>query len=409
VRSVGFEGLRVTREGALLPLVRTRTGSYLVFDRLREDLVRLFHTGLFEDVNYRLEFGPDDSVDVFIELEERAYGFYSLGIRYDNIDNVGLGLEVGQGNLGGSGASVRAALQLGDPTEFRFGLTGTRLFMLPFGYRVDGFWGEVDRQYYEQGRVQANYGIDYRGGIAEAGYILGRNAFFDIGATAYRAGYLVPDRAPPALDALPAAEWVIGPLFRLEYDDRAQPSLPSAGSYFSAHAFYATGLLEGGGEMARVEMRSGRAIPAGRRLLLGGGWDLGLAVGDSVFAEYFRTGAEDLPGFGRDEFVSPYKAVLRGGMDFRVLDLFGQAAYPLFLGVFANVATFRRLDGFVRQPDLLADLHWSAGVALRSNTPVGPLGIWLGWTDFAKPASFSYAPPRWSLFVSVGRDFRYTR
>ncbi|MBN2536904.1 patatin-like phospholipase family protein [candidate division WOR-3 bacterium] len=409
VRSVRLEGLSVTRKSTLRPLLQTRAGGYLVFRRLREDLVRLFHTGLFEDVNYRLEFGPAESVDVVVELQERAYGFYSLGIRYDNVDNVGLGLEVGQGNLGGSGAGIRAALHVGDPTEFRFGLTGTRLFMLPFGYRVDGFWGKVDRQYYERGRVQADYGIDYRGGIAEAGYVLGRNAFFKFGLTAYRAGYLVPDRAPPALEALPGSELVAGPLFQLEYDNRVSPWLPSAGSHVVLDALYSTGLFGERGEMARVELRSGRTVGLGRRLFLSGGWELGFTLGDSLFAEYFRAGAEDLPGFGRDEFVSPYKALVQGSFDVRVVDLFGQDEYPLFLGAFATVATFVRPDVLVQRADPLTDLNWSAGLTLRTDTPVGPVVCRLGVADFAKPESFSYAAPRLSLFISVGRDFRYTR
>jgi NTE family protein len=143
VRSVEFAGLKVTREATLRPLVQTRPGSYLEFRRLRRDLTRVFHTGLFEDVNYSLEFPHPDTVDVTVELVERAYGFYNIGIRYVNSNDVGLGLEAGQGNLFGSGASVRAALHVGDPDEARLGITGTRIFTLPFGYRVDGFWGSI--------------------------------------------------------------------------------------------------------------------------------------------------------------------------------------------------------------------------------------------------------------------------
>jgi len=41
---------------------------------------------------------------------EKDYGFYYLGVRYDNTDNISLGVEVGQDNLAGSGACVRAAV-----------------------------------------------------------------------------------------------------------------------------------------------------------------------------------------------------------------------------------------------------------------------------------------------------------
>ena len=75
VRSVLFEWLAVTREATVRREVTTRPTTYLVFSRLVDDLVRLFHTGLFEDVGYRLENARNDSVDVVIEVQERAYGF----------------------------------------------------------------------------------------------------------------------------------------------------------------------------------------------------------------------------------------------------------------------------------------------------------------------------------------------
>jgi len=178
-------------------------------------------------VNYRLENARNDSVDVVIEVQERAYGFYSLGIRYDNADNVVLGLEVGQGNLGGSGASVRAAFDLGNPNEARLGLTGTRLFGLPFGYRLDGFLGSVERSYYEQGKWRGAYTVGYLGGVAEAGYILGRDAFFNLGLNSYRATYRVPI---DSLKDLLQPEWVIGPSFRLEVNTFRDVDFPTAGT-----------------------------------------------------------------------------------------------------------------------------------------------------------------------------------
>ena len=409
VRSVEFEGLRVTREGTLRPLMQTIAGKYLLFPRLREDLVRLFNTGLFEDVNYRLEFDRGDTVDVVVELQERAYGFYSLGMMYDNVDNIGLGLEVGQGNLGGSGASVRAALHLGDPTEFRLGLTGTRLFTLPFGYRVDGFWGEVDRSYYRLGRLQANYGVDFRGGLAEAGYILGPDAFFSVGLKAYRAQYLVPDQAPEALDSLPGSEWLGGPLFRFEFNNLDDLHVPTRGLEYRIDAFGSAAPLGVDRTMLRLEASTNRYVPVGSRLVLQGGWEFGYTLGDSVWAEYFHPGGDNLPGFRREEFSSPYKALVRGGIRVRVADLFGQRAYPLYVQAFGNALTTRRLDQVVGNADLLADLNWSAGLGLLANSPVGPLRATLGVADFAKPPSFSYAETRFSFFVTLGRDFRYTR
>ncbi len=409
VRSVRFDGLHATRDAVLRPLMKTEPGRYLLFSRLHQDLVRLFHTGLFEDVNYRLAFVAGDTVDLVVELQERAYGFYSLGIRYDNVDNVGLGMEVGQGNLGGSGASIRAALHLGDPTEFRFGLTGTRLFMLPVGYRLDGFWGTIRRSYYEAGRLQGSYSTSYRGGVGEVGYVFGRDAYFNIGPVACQAGYRVPAQAPPALESLPEQEWIVGPRFRFAFNSFDDLFVPSNGLRFHCDVRHASTFYGGDMDMVRVELASDRVTPLGSRLLLHDGWSFGMMLGDSVWAEYFHVGGENLPGFAREEFTSPYQMAGRYGVDVRLLNLFGRDEYPLFLGAFANVVTVARLDQVLEAPDLLTVLNWSAGLGLLANTPVGPVRLTVGVADFGKPVSFAWPGPRLNLSLAMGRDFRYTR
>ncbi|MBM3315704.1 hypothetical protein FJY71_07715, partial [candidate division WOR-3 bacterium] len=278
VRQVRFEGAEVTRGAVLRREMDTRPGRYLRFDDLSDDLLRLFSTGLFEDVNYRLEFGRQESVDVVVELKERAFGFYSLGLRYDNTDDVVLGFEVGQGNLSGSGAGVRLAAVLGNPNEIRAGLTGTRLFRLPVGYRVDGFWGEAERQYHGAGRWLGTYAAARRGGIAEAGYIIGRHAFFNVGLLACFGSNRFP--AGAAFDTLPRREWVVGPRFFTEFNNQADVDLPVAGRSLSFEAVYSSPLLNATREFLRLDLRTERVLPVlGRAILARPGFDAGAAFG----------------------------------------------------------------------------------------------------------------------------------
>lgn len=405
VRSVRFDGRKVTRESELRRLLETGPGRYLRFDRLRRDLVRVFNTGLFEDVNYRLDFGPADSVDVTIELEERAYGFYYLGIRYDNSNDVGLGVEVGQGNLGGSGASARVAFGLGNPDELRLGLTGTRLFMLPFGYRLDGYTGSVDHSYYRQGRLQAAYGIGYLGAVAEGGYILGRNAFFDVGFRVERAGYRLEENPPAVLESLPDFERIVGPSFRLEFNDEDDLDLPTSGQEFRAAALYSTRVLGATSDFLKVEVASERVLRILSRLRLRPGWELGFCLGGPTWSERFRLGGEDLAGFAQDEFTSGHKAVAKLSLDLLLFRLFNQDNYPCYLELFANGACLRSLDSLWGERDLKSALDWSVGGGILTNTPIGPLRFVVGFADFGKPAPDAGA--RVNLLVSVGREFRY--
>jgi NTE family protein len=403
VRSIRFEGLRVTRVGTVRKEVATRPRTYLVFSRLVDDMARLFHTGLFEDINYRLESARNDSVDVVIEVQERAYGFYSLGIRYDNADDVVLGLEVGQGNLGGSGASVRAAFDLGNPNEARLGLTGTSLFRLPFGYRLDGFWGSVDRSYYTQGSWDGIYTVRYRGGVAEAGYILGRDAFFNIGLNSYRASY----RASGLLkDSLPA-EWVIGPSFRFEVNTFRDVDFPTAGMALRLDALSSVSALKGTHQFLRLGYSNEWVTPVASWMLLRPALDAGVSLGELAWAEQFRTGGAGFVGFAPEEFTSAQRAVLRFGADFRLFRLFGQENYPFYLQLLTNAGTFRRVDSLSSEPDLLSAFHWGAGVGLRTNTPIGPVQLTVGLGDFDGKLPTQRA--KLAVFFSVGREFRYTR
>jgi len=404
VRSVRFEGLNVTREATVRREVTTRPTTYLVFSRLVDDMVRLFHTGLFEDINYRLENARNDSVDVVIVVQERAYGFYSLGIRYDNTDDVVLGLEVGQGNLWGSGAGIRAAFDLGNPNEARLGLTGTRLFQLPFGYRLDGFLGSVERSYYEQGKWRGAYTVGYLGGVAEAGYILGRDAFFNFGLNSYRASYRVPSGFPK--DLLPA-EWVIGPSFRLEVNTYRDVDFPTAGTASRFDIRSSLTALQGTRQFLRLGYSAERVMPVASWLLLRPGMDAGLSFGEPAWAEQFRTGGAEFVGFAPEQFTSAQRALLRFGAEFPLFRLFGQENYPFYLQLLANVGTFEPWGNLLSSSDLPSLLHWGAGTGVRTNTPIGPIQLTVGVGDFG--GKLPMQPVKLAVYFSVGREFRYTR
>jgi len=405
VRRVEFSGLRVTRQSTLWPLMQTLPGTYLQFRRLRRDLTRVFHTGLFEDVNYRLDFPHPDTVDVTVEVVERAYGFYNLGIRYDNADDVGLGIEVGQGNLAGSGASVRAALHVGDPDEFRLGLTGTRIFTLPFGYRVDGFWSSIERDYRLDGNWQADYNVSCLGGIVEAGYILGRNAFFDLAATTYRAGYQLPPL--PEFDTLPASEWIVGPRFKFEFNSFDDLFIPTDGLTYRAEVFLSEHRFGASRDFIKVDIESEQVFPVGRRLLVRPGWEFGISTGEPAWSERFLVGGSNLPAFPAESFTTAHKLIGKFGVDFLVTRLFQRHDYPLWLQAFAAVGTFDRLDSVISDLVFAEDFDWGVGIGVLTNTPIGPLRFSVSLADFLKPGY--EAGYRLNWFLSVGRDFRYTR
>ncbi len=405
IRAIRFEGLKTSRKSVLRHELRIREGELLNFTQLYNDLVRLFNTGLFSDVDYHLEFGPTDSVDVIIELQEQAYGFYSLGLRYDNYDNFVVGMEIGQGNLWGSGASVRGVIHLGNPNEYRLGLTGTKLFNLPFGYGLDAFWNSIKHVYYRNQYWSGNYNIDTRGGMAGVGYILGRNAYFNFGIQAYHTIYQQPSSF--SLDSVLQRPWIAGPTFNYEYSSLDDLFMPTHGLMYQLSITYTNHKLKSDYNFWKFYLSSKRIIPLTKSVSVNYGYEFGMSLKDLALSEYFHTGGENFIGFRADEFTTANKILLRLGADCKLFELYNRSDYPLYLQLIANIATFNRIDKLIETGhDIYQDYSWGLGLGLKTNSPIGPFQIMFGVNNIFKPAQYQ---KRINIFVIIGRGFRYTK
>ena len=406
VNSVRFDGLHVTREATVRHEVKTKPGIALCFEVLHDDLVRLCNTALFNHVDYRLEFPDNNLVDVIIEVEEQAYGFYLLGIRYDNIDNAIMGIEIGFSNVRGSGVGIRAAVNLGDPNEYRLGFTDKRLFGFPFGYGVDIFWGSIDRSYYEERTWQADYNTDYRGGTAQIGYSIGRNAFFNVGFDAYQLLYRFP--ALSFFDTLSQKEWIMGPYLNVEFNTLDNTYLPSEGLSCKFNMAYSMERFKATNEFLKIDFSSDQYIPLSSWLLMHTGVDIGSSSGELSWSSHFYTGGTNFVGFYKEEFTTGHKAAFRFGLDFKIFELFKTSNYPVYLQLLSNVASFKRLDKLKNFSDLSSeDIHIGVGAGLRTDTPLGPIQLVVGICDFHRKNSDE--DTHFALTFSVGRDFRYIR
>ncbi len=405
VRHVLIEGLHTTKASLVLEHMETRPDQRLDFSVLYDDMIRLFNSGLFTDINYRLETATSDSVDVVIEIIEQDYGFYYAGIRYDNADDIAIGLEVGQANLAGSGAAVRAALTIGDPDEMRLGLTGTDLFMFPVGYRLDAFLGTANRSYREDGHRIGYYDMGYAGSVADIGYSIGRNAFVNFGFSATRYKYsALPDR--PFFDSFPDPERAIGPSFVLEFNNFDQVSFPQSGINYRLSAFYSAPEIGATGRYLKVSYRDEQVHHLAGRFQFRHRTDFDYLLGEPVLADYLTTGGGDFIGLKPDEFTTDKRLLFRLELGFRLFELFGIRKYPVFIRAIANAGLFE-IPSEPAEPEAWADLiHLGAGIGLRTDTPLGPVTLDLGAADLNPRGEDRIGL---NIFLSIGREFRYTR
>jgi NTE family protein len=404
VSSIQFEGLEITSASTIHHLVGTKKGTKLDFEMLHKDMIMLYNTGLFSDINYNLVFHADDSVKVVYQTKESEYGFYALGVRYDNSDNLILGIEGGQGNLWGTGASIRGALSLGNPRALRLGLTGTRLFAFPVGYRIDMFRGSIDRPYFANSIWITTYTTSYHGGLIEAGYILGQNAFFRIGISAREVIYRLPP--VPTFDSIPANEWIVGPTFQIEYNSHDNLHLPNKGTSYAAEIIYSTERLNASTNFSRIDFSFDHYMPLSSRVLLHPGFDLGISHGDLAWDYHFHTGGNNLIGYENGYFTTRNRTVLRLSFEYRILNLLDLKEYPVYLQLISNVATFERPDDLFTDGNWVAELHWGTGIGIRTNTPIGPLSLSVGMGDIEKDDLLG---ARFNYYISIGKEFRYTK
>ncbi|UCC12303.1 MAG: patatin-like phospholipase family protein [candidate division WOR-3 bacterium] len=404
VRTIMFDGVIKTNTAMLHRIITTKPGMQLDFHRLIEDLRALYYTGLFSDVNYRVQPASADSIDITIEIKEHEYGSYALGILYTNSDNMLLGIEARQDNLWGSGASMRMALHLGNPREIRLGLAWTHLFTLPFGFRLDACYGSIERAYYENGEWQADYTNRYAGGITQIGYMLGNNAFFTFGAEAWK--YFNKYPALALFDTLPQQEWIVTPTMRMEFNDYNNLAFPTHGSSYRLQAHYSSPGLQAPQEYLRIELTSQQYSTLSENSIFLSGLDIGTAFGHAPWSLYYRSGGETFVGFSKDEFTTQHKILARLGFDIRLFDLFGQSENPCYIQLQIHGGYFDRFDRLAGEDDLLAVLHWGAGTGVRANTPIGPVRMFFGFGDFGKPSE--YGDVRFNYIITIGREFRYT-
>lgn len=376
INQVRIEGLRVTREVFVRRHIATRPGDSLDFKMLVADLERLRETGLFRHVSHRLDFS-DSLVDVIFTVKEKDYGLYGMSLYYDNHRGFAVRFEVAEGNLLGTGARVGFSTILGEPQDWRVGLTGARFFTLPFTYRIQGYRNVTRHSFYDQGYWLFDYLTWTWGAEAEFGYSLGRTGYFTIGY-AHRSHY---HQLPSIEGDVQRGEVVTGPTLRVRVSTLDDLTFPNRG--FDLVLSSKLGLPnetspEG---FFKGEVEAGRHFQLGDRVVLGTRLVYGLGLDTLPRAEVFRLGGADLLGAREEEFAVEEYLSARVVLAYRLFDLLGNRRYPFRVELITDIAAF---NPFFRSEGVLEATFMGAGLGIGTRTPIGPVRVWLGLSSTRK-------------------------
>ena len=117
VTSVRFDPADLVPGGFLARALGVRPGSWVSRRALDQRMSRLYATGLFESVGYRIEQG-----DLVVLLRERAGGRFGLGLRYESRYKASVLLSSTLGRVSG-GLNGRADARLGQQIQIGAGVS----------------------------------------------------------------------------------------------------------------------------------------------------------------------------------------------------------------------------------------------------------------------------------------------
>jgi NTE family protein len=400
IRRITLKGLKVTSASVVRREIRTRPGQRLDVARLLEDIRRINETGLFSQVSYTLEDGRpgtgdgpgprspvsgllSDTADLTIQMQEKSYGLYSLGLRYDQTNQFLFGAEVAQENLFGSGAGAGVGFVLGNPNGVWARYSGARFFGLPFNYRLEGYTTGANHPLYSTGDVLTgqSYLEQQTGAYAKLGVNIGRYAYLKASLEARRTEF-----SPGGfVDSLFGhhEEQVVAPGVEFKFKNYSDLMFPSHG--FSLDLTGSRGIKEIGShyDYTRAELNMVRALPLGQRMVLDLNLDGGLLWHgvfkpqdtDSVpVTEWFRSGGPELAAAGFEEFDSTQKVVVGANLKYLITHVLNSQDYALYLNLAGDAATFHPVTSTA-----IRNLYYGGYIGLTQNTPAGPFQLGVGY------------------------------
>lgn len=389
VTEVKLEGLNVTKESVVRHQIYTDSGDTLDFKLLVADLERLRETELFDHVSHRLEFPDSAHVNVVFTLKEKNYGIYGFGAYYDNVHGFAVRLEIAQSNLLGLGAKVSLSTVLGEPRDWRLGIRGARLGLLPFTYRLEAYINRARLFGYYQQTEPYEYLVWARGADAELGYALGKQTYFTLG---YQLRYYFY-QLPPLPGEENSKELATGPTFRFRASSLDNLVFPRRGLDLELGAKWGLPTSTFPRQFVRLQAQAERYFPFGDRVVLGLGAGYGLGFDTLPRGEKFLLGGDNLTGAREDSYQVQEYIKGRVLLGYRFFDFLNNPRYPVRLELTADIAM---LNPFVYGsfPDFEAFM--GVGVGAAGNTPLGPIRATVGISS-ARQLSFRIAvgiPPQ---------------
>ncbi len=347
----------------------------------------LENLGFFEEVKTESKRGSaDDKVNVGVEVKEKPTGQFTVGAGFSSLEGPLGSVGLSQNNFLGLGQAISLSAALSTKTlRFNLAFVEPHLLDSDFSFTITGYNERLNFKDFQgfnenrQGGSAAFGRVLFPGLIASLGYRIERVQIKD-----------VESNAPPLVQLARITNGgesaTSSTTLSAVWDRRDAPRDPTRGPRFSGSATYAGGVLGFDNEFYKLAFDAEYYHPLFWKLVgrihgnIAGGDGFGKTLVLPLQERYFLGGATNIRGF-RNFTVSP-KDPTTGGLNggnkaywvnheviFPILDQFNVKGL-----VFFDVGNV-----FDERSGYHLSLRRSAGAGIRLNTPLGAVGVVLGY------------------------------
>ncbi len=351
--------------------------------KIQRSVRNLRRIDYFENVDIKTSKGSrDDTVNLNVEITEKATGAFSFGGGYSSEDKLFGMVSVSERNFMGKGQVLSAKSEVSaSSTKFTISFTEPWLFDIPLSFGVDAYNWDKEYDYYDK---------DSKGGAVRLGYRI-----FDYTSAGIRYGYenFTIDNVQDDYTEVDFGTYITSSTtFSLRYDSRNRPFNPTGGSEHSFSVEYAGGFLGGEIDFIKYIAETGWYYPLFWKftgfLHARAGFldDISRDDIEIDYERFYLGGIGSVRGYewqdinatpeGENEEGEKYKE--RGGEKF--VQFNAEIIFPLVEDLnLAGVVFYDMGDVYEKNGDIaLDDLYSSYGGGFRWYSPMGPIRIEYG-------------------------------
>lgn len=237
---INVVGNSKTRDKVLRRELRIREGELYNETRRRKSLENIQRLGFFDEVVFKTSTPPEkpDQLNIDIVVKERNTGSIQLGAGYGSVTGFTLQGQVNQSNFLGKGQKLGAGLNISrDGSYYNFNFTEPYFMDSEWSVGFDIYQSISDRYEYKEKKTGGALRFGHPLGEYLSGSIRYKLDDTELNEVYNSAGVSITD---PALFPLKTASGITSSVTGiLEFDQRNDRFMPSAGVYASASLEYA--------------------------------------------------------------------------------------------------------------------------------------------------------------------------